>query len=47
MGGVMFLHVHDGVQVAYEDECPICTHEFELGLTDLPVDRIEAVKIDD
>lgn len=42
----MYLHIHDGVQVAYDDECPVCAPILAADPGAIITGIAEEVKID-
>jgi hypothetical protein len=42
----MFLHIHDGMQVTYDDECPVCAPILAADPGAIITDAVEGVKID-
>jgi hypothetical protein len=42
----VYLHIHDGVQVAYDDECPVCAPILTADPGAIITDATEEVKID-
>lgn len=43
----MYLHIHEGAQVAYHDECPVCTPILAADPGAIIADAVEEVSIDD
>ena len=42
----MYLHVHDGVQVAYDHECPVCQPILSADPTAIITDAFRETRID-
>jgi hypothetical protein len=42
----VYLHIHDGAQVAYDDECPVCAPILAADPMAIITDAVEEVKID-
>ena len=44
---MMYLHVHDGVLVAYDEECPVCAPILAADPGAIITDAVEEASIDD